>query len=171
MSAGTRGSRNGSWVPTFPNARYLFSRADRDYWDPAGRAIDALNEGVFADSVLPVIEAGQADLISGAHEIETGLTIHPAPGHTPGNMVLKAASRGASGIFAGDCLHHPIQVYHPEWNVAVDEDKELARATRRAVLEECAERHSLLMPAHFAAPHAGYVQRAGNGFALQFTGQ
>ena len=26
----------GRWVPTFPNARYLFSAIERDYWDPQG---------------------------------------------------------------------------------------------------------------------------------------
>jgi glyoxylase-like metal-dependent hydrolase (beta-lactamase superfamily II) len=160
---------NGRWVPTFPNARYLFSRADRDYWDPAaGHTAMAMNDVIFNDSVLPVIESGQADLVEGVHHIEDGIAIHPAPGHTPGNMVLKAASRGVSGLFAGDCLHHPMQVYHPEWNASVDEDKPLAHATRRALLAECAERGSLLLPAHFAAPHAGHVRRSGEAFALKF---
>jgi glyoxylase-like metal-dependent hydrolase (beta-lactamase superfamily II) len=161
--------KNGRWVPTFPNARYLFSRADRDYWDPAtGRSAMAMNDVIFNDSVLPVIESGQADLVEGVHEIEDGLTIHPAPGHTPGNMILKAASGDARGIFAGDCLHHPIQIYHPEWNASVDEDPPLAHATRRAIFEECAERRSLLLPAHFAVPHAGHVRRKAEGFAFDF---
>ncbi len=161
---------NGRWVPTFPKARYLFSRADRDYWDPAtgGHSAMAMNDVIFNDSVLPVIESGQADLVEGIHEIEAGIEIHPAPGHTPGNIILKAASRDARGIFAGDCLHHPIQLYHPEWNASVDEDKPLAHKTRRALLEECAERHSLLLPAHFAAPHVAYIKRAGNAFAPEF---
>lgn len=160
---------NGRWVPTFKNARYLFSRADRDYWDPAsGRPIAPMNDGVFQDSVLPVIEAGQADLIDGIHEIETGLTLHPAPGHTPGNMMLKAASQGARGIFAGDIIHHPMQVYEPAWNASVDEDKPLAHATRRAMLEECAEHRALLLPGHFAAPHAGYIRKEKRNFSIEF---
>jgi glyoxylase-like metal-dependent hydrolase (beta-lactamase superfamily II) len=162
---------NGRWVPTFPKARYLFSQADRDYWDPAtgGHSAMAMNDVIFNDSVLPVIESGQADLVRGVHEIEAGLEIHPAPGHTPGNMILKAVSRDARGIFAGDSLHHPIQLYHPEWNASVDEDKPLAHATRRAILEECVDRRSLLLPAHFAAPHAAYIRREGNGFAPDFA--
>ena len=160
---------NGRWVPTFPNARYLFSRADRQYWDPATglRTMDALNDGVFNDSVLPVIEAGQADLVDGIAELADGMMMHPAPGHTPGNMILKTASRGVSGIFAGDCIHHPMQAYRPDWNASVDEDPALAHRTRVALLEECAERHSLLLPGHFAAPHAAYVRRDGDGFALE----
>ena len=63
---------NGRWVPTFPKARYLFAKADRDYWDPktGGHSAMAMNEVMFNDSVLPVIESGQAHLVEGVHEIE-----------------------------------------------------------------------------------------------------
>jgi glyoxylase-like metal-dependent hydrolase (beta-lactamase superfamily II) len=162
---------NGRWVPTFANARYLFSRADRDYWDPktGGHSAMAMDETMFTESVLPVIESGQAHLVEGIHEIESGIEIHPAPGHTPGNMVLKTASRGARGLFAGDSLHHPIQIYHPEWNVSVDENPAQAHATRRQLLEECVEHRSLLLPAHFATPHAAYIRREGSAFAPDFA--
>ena len=45
---------NGRWVPTFPNARYLFSRKEYSYWaeEHAKNDIDAI-----ADSVLPIVEA------------------------------------------------------------------------------------------------------------------
>ena len=49
---------NGRWVPTFPKARYLFSKKEYEFWTgpnvPAGFASDPLNE-----SVLPVIEANK----------------------------------------------------------------------------------------------------------------
>ena len=32
MSAGTRRLENGRWVPTFPKARYLFSKKELDFW-------------------------------------------------------------------------------------------------------------------------------------------
>ena len=161
---------NGRWVPTFPKARYLFAKADRDYWDPktGGHSAMAMNEVMFNDSVLPVIESGQAQLVSGVHEIESGIEIHPAPGHTPGTIILKANSGDRRAIFAGDCMHHPIQIYHPEWGVSVDEDKDQAYKTRVNIYEECADRRSLLVPAHFAAPHACYVHREGKAYAPDF---
>jgi glyoxylase-like metal-dependent hydrolase (beta-lactamase superfamily II) len=162
---------NGRWVPTFPNARYLFSKTDRDYWDPktGGHSAFAMDEAIFTESVLPVIESGQAHLVEGIHEIEAGLEIHPAPGHTPGNIILKARSRDKRGIFAGDCLHHPIQLHHPDWNASVDEDPDQAHRTRRQLMEECVEHKGLLLPAHFAAPHAAYIKRAGSAFAPDFA--
>src|SRR6476469_2643759 len=45
------------WVPTFPNARYVFARTEFDYWTEqhAKAAVPP-----FADSVLPVVEADMA---------------------------------------------------------------------------------------------------------------
>jgi hypothetical protein len=50
--------QDGRWVPTFPNARYLFSRREYEHWSPAGENAEGYGqEGVFADSVLPCAEA------------------------------------------------------------------------------------------------------------------
>ena len=53
--------RHGEWVPTFPNAQYLFSRPDLDFFHPRdliegpGRSAS-----VFAESIEPVLRSGQA---------------------------------------------------------------------------------------------------------------
>src|SRR5690349_16139061 len=51
---------NGRWVPTFPKARYVFGKKEYDYW--AGENAKA-EVPPFADSVLPVVEARQADMV------------------------------------------------------------------------------------------------------------
>jgi glyoxylase-like metal-dependent hydrolase (beta-lactamase superfamily II) len=53
---------NGKWVPTFRNARYVFGRRDFEYFktDPAG---EALHSAAFVDSIVPVMEAGQGDVV------------------------------------------------------------------------------------------------------------
>src|SRR4026208_394445 len=54
---------NGRWVPTFKNAKYVWSQEDFDFYkqldsDPQkGPA----NGGSFRDSVLPVVEAGKVE--------------------------------------------------------------------------------------------------------------
>ena len=73
---------DGRWVPTFPNARYVFSRAEYDHWSgPAGRTEDVA--AVFKDSVLPVLESNQAWMIDGPGEVVDGLALYPTPGHSP----------------------------------------------------------------------------------------
>jgi NAD(P)-dependent dehydrogenase (short-subunit alcohol dehydrogenase family) len=43
------------------------------------------NHGSFADSVLPVMDAGQAELVNEDFEFEEGVALQHAPGHTPGH--------------------------------------------------------------------------------------
>ena len=157
---------NGRWVPTFPNAKHLFSKADFEGLDPRGKppgAHDDANEA-FLDSVLPVVEAGLAEFVEGVHEIGEGLTILPAPGHSPGHCALRVEDSGDSALFTGDSMHHPMQIAAPRLNSFACADAELARATRVKLLEECCERHRLLVPGHFAAPHRGRVSHNGQGF-------
>jgi glyoxylase-like metal-dependent hydrolase (beta-lactamase superfamily II) len=164
--------RDGRWVPTFPRAKYLFSRRENEIGDPRrnpSAAADAQRNNAYHDSVLPVIEAGQAVLIDGAHAIDDTMLIEPAPGHTPGHVVLKLADRDERALFCGDAMHHPLQVHAPHWNSRFCELPDEARVTRLRLLEHCAEQKALLFPIHFGAPHVAAIARAGNAFALQFV--
>jgi glyoxylase-like metal-dependent hydrolase (beta-lactamase superfamily II) len=165
--------RDGRWVPTFPNASYLFSRAEDEYGDPRRNPAadaDPQRGRAYRDSVLPVIEAGQAVLLDGTHAIDDAMLIEPAPGHTPGHVVLKLVDQGERALFCGDALHHPLQVYAPHWNSRFCELPAQARATRRRVLEHCAEHRALLFPVHFGAPHVGAITAAADAaFSLRFV--
>lgn len=163
---------NGRWVPTFPNAKYVFSRTDYDHYlkldsDPA---TGPANGGSFRDSVLPVVEAGLANMIEGAAQLDENLRIDPAPGHTPGTIAIKFESRGEKALFCGDILHHALQVYHPEWNSFACADAAGARRSRREALEHCAGSGARLMPCHFGAPFTCHVDAAGDGFVPRFQG-
>lgn len=161
---------NGRWVPTFPKARYVFSKADYEHYLALDReATSPVNHGAFRDSVLPVVEAGLAQMVVGAAEIDEHLSLEPAPGHTPGSVVVKLASGGERALFCGDVLHHAIQVHHPEWNSFVCADPDRARQSRRGVLEHCSGTGALLMPVHFGAPFVCRIEARGGGFAPRFV--
>ncbi|MGE4481964.1 MBL fold metallo-hydrolase [Acidocella sp.] len=159
---------DGRWVPTFPNARYLFSKTDYEAFDPRGHDSDRHDEkdDIFVDSVLPVMEAGLAELVDGIFEVNEMMTIEPAPGHSPGHALLRVRDAGESALFTGDILHHPLQIACPELNSFACADPVLARATRRNTLERCACEGHLLVPGHFAAPHAGHVREAAGKFSF-----
>jgi glyoxylase-like metal-dependent hydrolase (beta-lactamase superfamily II) len=161
---------NGTWVPTFVNARYLFSRCDRDFWDPANREgfPPHPNDGVFADSVAPVLAAGQAILVDEGYEPIPGFVVVARPGHTPGHINLSIGRGQPVAIFSGDTMHHPLQVYHPDLNSAFCEDPLLAYAARIGLLEQIADTDTILFPAHFPMPHAGRVVRDGSGYRFIF---
>ena len=163
---------NGRWVPTFPNARYLFSRIEKEHFDPEvgdRRAQSPGRSQMYDDSVLPVLQSGQALLLEGDHAIDDRMVVEPAPGHTPGHVILKLNDGGGRGLFCGDVLHHPVQVYEPTWNTRFCELPAEAAATRRRVLEHCAEHNALLFPTHFAAPHVAAIRSSGTGFRPEFV--
>jgi glyoxylase-like metal-dependent hydrolase (beta-lactamase superfamily II) len=162
--------RDGRWVPTFPNARYVFSRRDYEF---AGRQThEAHNREAFMDSVLPVVEAGLADIVesdSCVHrEIEDGIWLEDAAGHSPGSVVINARRAGSRAVFAGDVMHHPIQLVRPDIPFFADEAPAEACATRQRLLERCAENGAVLYPAHFPDPPAGQVRRAKRSFRYEF---
>jgi len=157
---------DGRWVPTFPNARYIFGRREYNHWNPATRpsGADTQREGAFKDSVLPCMEAGLASLVDGGFAIGDNLRVEDAPGHTEGTVLIRADSDGQSGLFVGDIIHMPLQVVYPDVNSLVCQLPDQARATRRRVLSDCAENESLLLPAHFPSPHCGHVTRKNDSF-------
>ena len=165
--------QDGRWVPTFPNARYLFSRTECEHWDPRLHpegAEDPHRRIAWQDSVLPVLEAGLAELVTGPHAIGDDLLIEDAPGHTPGHILLKLQHAQGGGVFCGDVIHHPLQVCAPHWNSQFCAAPEMARATRRRVLEHCADSGALLLPTHFGAPHVVRVHAEGTAFRPEFVG-
>jgi glyoxylase-like metal-dependent hydrolase (beta-lactamase superfamily II) len=160
---------NGRWVPTFPNARYLFARREYDHWESERKKGDgAVNDGSFDDSVLPVVEAGKAVMIDADHQPDPLLTIVDAPGHTPGSIAIRLVDQGREALFTGDIMHHPVQAYYPEWSSQFCTDQDMSAKSRRKVLEHCVEHKSLLCPAHFPGANAGYVKPSGKGFAIDW---
>src|SRR5689334_12989591 len=160
---------NGRWVPTFPNARYVFSKTEFDHYDAIYRKNPA-DRPSFEDSVLPVVAANRADMVSGSHMIGDHFLIEPAPGHTPGHITIKLQDDDERAIFTGDILHHAIQVHHPQWNSEFCADQAQARATRRRVLEYCAESGALMLPAHFGPSYACHIAERGDSFLPRFLG-
>src|SRR5260370_8028776 len=90
---------NGRWVPTFPKARYLFSKKEYDYWSGVHRKtpLDQISE-----SVLPVIEANRAELVTSDHELHDHIRLIPTPGHTPDPFPLCAAHPRNPLLFPAD---------------------------------------------------------------------
>jgi glyoxylase-like metal-dependent hydrolase (beta-lactamase superfamily II) len=165
--------KDGRWVPTFPNASYVFSKTEHDYWESKSRVQPPERDfaAIYNDSVLPVVEAGKAVMISDGHELAHGMVLHMAHGHSPGQCYVDVRSKDETAFFVGDVLHTPMQIRYPELCTAADWDKDLARASRRRMLERAADDRALLVPAHFPAPYLGHVTRDADRFAFTFEGE
>jgi len=154
----------GRWVPTFPRARYLFARAEWDYWSSLqGEEAEAFGD-VLGDSVRPIVEGGLADLVEPDHVVTSEVRLEPTPGHTPGHVSVRIRSKGAEGVITGDLMHHPIQMARPDWGSAFDFDAGAAETTRRKFLEANADRPVRVFGTHFATPCAGRIVRDAGAF-------
>lgn len=148
---------DGRWVPTFQNARYVMPAADNEVFGEM--ATDS-----YTESVLPVIEAGQAELVTPGHRLGDYVTLIATPGHTPGHVSVLVKSGDAEAIITGDALHTTAQCWHPDWHFRYDMDAEQAVASRRTLLEDASEANRRVLGSHFALPSIGRVKADGDVF-------
>ena len=153
---------DGRWMPTFPNARYVFSR--REYDHSAEEGGDS-----FEENVVPVMESGQGVLVDMDFALDDEVWLEPTPGHTPGHVAIRLASKGAAAVMCGDLIHSPVQCAHPDWDFIYDHDPELARRTRRRFLEAQCEGGTLVLTAHFPSPSVGTVMPEGDVFRFHYA--
>ena len=155
---------NGKWAPTFPNARYLFNRKEWEYWKDTKDE----NQGeVVKDSLLPIVDAGLAEMVEETHRIGDEIALLPTPGHTPGHCSVRLSSGGQEAVITGDMIHHPSQIAEPHWFSRVDWNPELGIATRRAFLEAHADTATLILGTHFAPPTRLRIVSHNGGFGVK----
>ena len=149
---------------SFPRAQYVFPGEEWEFWkyeEQAGRE----KSGCIADSVLPVVEAGQAVLVSSTHQIDPWLAYEPWVGHTPGHAAVRAHTRAGDAVFSGDLMHRVVQVAEPQWSSIFCYDGCQAAVTRKAFVERHGASGDLVLPAHF--PHPGRIVRDGTSHRFE----
>jgi glyoxylase-like metal-dependent hydrolase (beta-lactamase superfamily II) len=161
---------NGRWVPTFPNARYLFAREEWEHWRVAELRAAYTTDPYYEDSLLPVMESGQAELVATDYAFDDHVRIEPWPGHTPGHICVVVGSPQASVVLSGDIMHTPLQCAEPQLNSCFCVDAERARTTRRRFLETFADSPVMVIPAHFPTPTAGWIRSHDGSFRFHFDG-
>ena len=153
---------DGRWVPTFPHARYLFGRSEYEHWRDHSDTPDKL--AVFDDSVQPIMDAGQAELIASDARITDEIMLIPTPGHSPGHVSLHIRSDGAEALLSGDVAHHPCQMAHLAWSSTADSDPVQSALTRRQLFSRFADQDVLVIGGHF---DAGHIRREGDAFRFE----
>lgn len=150
------------WVPTFPQAEYLFGEKEWHY--TAEQHSNPAYAEFIDDSIAPIIDAGLARFVAMDERICDEVYLEPTPGHTPGHVSVRIESRGRKAVITGDFLHHPCQMEKLTWKCLADWDRATAEATRKEQLGRYADEDVLVFGTHFATPSAGHVIRKDDHF-------
>ena len=156
-------NENGEFA--FPNARYVMSRYEYEYW-----TVDSNLESApqwIADTARKVIPAlaGHVHLVDGRSAVVPGIEIVPSYGHTVGHIEVEIFSEGQNLLYLADSALHPIHLAHPEWTGEVDQFPEQTIVCRKERFEYAAETGSLVLGYHFNPfPSLGYIEKDGDAW-------
>jgi glyoxylase-like metal-dependent hydrolase (beta-lactamase superfamily II) len=161
---------NGRWVPTFPNARYLFADRELEYWRLKEKE-DATKVPWMTDSVLPIVAANRHEIVKSDHALSELVKLIPTPGHTIDHFSVHVGKRDQDAVITGDMIHSPIQARYPELAHFIDYDGKQGAATRRKLFEHFVDTPTLMCTAHFPSPSMGHITRWGDGFRFVEPGR
>ncbi|MCU0541455.1 MAG: MBL fold metallo-hydrolase [Oscillatoriaceae cyanobacterium Prado104] len=165
------GGLNGKSGLTFPNARFFISKQEWNFW--TGNSVDLPKFGGPAEMKKQAIEIAQKQLglirdrvtqFDVNQEFLPGFTAIPAYGHTPGHVAIRITSGNAVMVHTADTVHiNTINLWNPSWQPIFDADREMAAATRQAVLEKIAGDRTLMFAYHFPYPGLGHLRARDRG--------
>jgi glyoxylase-like metal-dependent hydrolase (beta-lactamase superfamily II) len=141
---------DGEWIPTFPRARYVMSRADLEHWQQTPSVLNP-----FEVSVQPLLDRGLVDAIETPYQVSAGVSLIATPGHTPGHVSVQIDSNGSRAVITGDMVHSPVQLVRPEWSSVADSDPDEAMRTRERLRAQVGNQDVLIIGTHFPSPTAG----------------
>ena len=160
----------------FPNAQILWNAAEWTYWTSDQAVADvraSAQPDAFKDlfinttqAVLPVAAPNVEQLdVSVEREVAPGILLLPAPGHTPGSIVVLIESDGEQLLYASDTtLLVKQNSIAPGWVSAFEYDGPSLVETRIKLLDRAASDGITWMGYHAAVPSLGKIRRAGDTF-------
>lgn len=157
--------------PVFPNARYVLSEAELDFWSASRVNINALRVPDFVKSVMAATARRcldalrhQLEPLASEREIIPGVRALPSPGHTPGHLSVLLASGNERLLHLGDAALHPLHLEHPDWENGFDLAPQSAASSLQSLLERAVDENMRLMAFHFPFPSVGRVERRDSGW-------
>jgi glyoxylase-like metal-dependent hydrolase (beta-lactamase superfamily II) len=153
---------DGRWIPTFPNARYVFARDEY-------QAMESENSLIFIENVQPILEAGQAVLVDLDYALDDEIWLESTPGHSAGHVAIHLKSGRHHAAMCGDLIHSPLQLAEPGWSPNSDHDPAASANTRKNFLNAHCESDSLVLTAHFPSPSIGHIVPRGSGYDFNYV--
>jgi glyoxylase-like metal-dependent hydrolase (beta-lactamase superfamily II) len=161
---------DGAGAALFPKAELVVHEADHKFWgDDATLAHASTDQDKGFVQLARSTIAAYADrtrVLTGGDALP-GISIVPAPGHTPGHSGFMVASGDASLLIWGDVVHLPgVQFARPGAGMGFDIDGAQAIATRKRLMDMVATDRLAVAGMHLDFPCFGHVAKAAEGYAF-----
>ncbi len=164
------GLRLKDGTAVFPGAEIMVPTPEWAFWMDDARMAAAPEgmKGAFANvrRVFAPI-AKDVKMFEAGKEVVSGVTAIAAYGHTPGHMGFMVNSGSGRMMVMSDTTNHPaLFVRNPDWSAVFDMDADVARATRRRMLEVAVSEKAQTAFYHAPFPATGYIAKSGNGYEM-----
>ena len=162
------GMRRKDGTAVFPNAEVLVPATEWAFWMDDARmnqAPENMRGGFLGARRVFSPIAKDVKQYEMDKEIVPGLTSVAAPGHTPGHTAYMLSSGSGKLLILSDTANHPaLFVRNPDWSAVFDMDADVARATRRKMLDLAASERAQVAFYHAPFPATGHITKDGDGF-------
>eukprot|EP00898_Chlorokybus_atmophyticus_P000424 jgi/Chlat1/1382/Chrsp12S02049 len=133
----------------FPNAKYVMSQAEWEFWTEASPQQTCPNHSREHQNRLVLVDKDM-DIVPGFRALRL-------PGHTLGHTGFEfRSSKAPALVCVGDLALHPLHLTNPSWQRTESDAKESCRI-RQQLLASIAEEGSLLHAFHFPFPSVGFL--------------
>jgi glyoxylase-like metal-dependent hydrolase (beta-lactamase superfamily II) len=152
----------------YANAHYTIWKDEWEFW--FSELAEAKTPERFVTCARTSLEAirGRVTLLDQEGGIVPGITAIPAPGHTPGHMVVSVSSGGERLLYIGDTVLYPLHLEHPDWLPIYDIVPDKAEVSKRAIFDLAAGEQAWVIGQHFPPfPSLGHVVKVGEGWEWQ----
>ena len=154
---------NGRWVPTFPKANYVMADRELTHWTQREKE-NPQSVPWITDSVLPIIEAKRAKIVTSDFALNDSIKFIPTPGHTIDHFSVLIGRPGADALITGDMIHSPLQGKYPDLGMMSDYDSAQAGQTRRTTFDRFCHEPTIMCATHFPSPSTSRVRRWADGY-------
>ena len=162
-------------APAFPNARYVASAVEFDYWTTSDEAANSefgvvkLSAQFARENVARLAE--KMTFVGHGQNVARGITAMDVAGHTPGHLAFNIESEGERLVIASDALIHPsLSFRRPDWEHIFDVDGAQAAAARKSLLSMLAADRVPFMAYHMPFPNVGFAEPSGDGYRYVSVG-
>lgn len=154
----------GTNAQVFPNAEIMVGEEEMKFWtDPSlVNKVPENRRGLVQRIQSTFPSWKNVSQYKGDQEVAPGVRSVSTFGHTPGHTAFHLSSGDDEAMLVADLLNLPaLFLANLDWQVAFDSDKDMATATRKAIIQRAVSENMTVAGYHFGFPNSGKIEKDG----------